>query len=659
LLLCVFINIKKSSLLDAPIMNIKKLFIFLLSLLTLPSCVNTVYEGHISEEVINWKEINTPYNDYNSSLFTMHPYAFTRYNLFLSTDRHNQPAGHRIHYFKFNILFDRKRKPEEGKIETRLIENKTENTPFPLTHHRAQYAPNFLINSLLWPSSKSLFFDVYNVDPYALLTKNKGWLYFAGETKDKSLDIFYSEALDSNLLGLISTYPYGTSEVSHHKPNSKTQNTVYSAKRINSSADDAYITFGPDHQIIFSSNRYGRYNIMSTKVPKGMTPEQLPTWLNDESNDNKIQAITSLNSPFDDNAPFVFDDWMVFTSNRPGGKGGYDLYLSQYSNGYWQTPKLIPNVNTKADEFRPILVKLADLGTLPKQLIYPTIAGFKYDHFTYKNHLLIFSSNRLGGKGGFDLYRTGINLTKPADSFNYYKAEVLFHTHKNYSALEYLNKYITKTNGQGKYHENALSMIDSAKDNIHQAYQLYQEANEYRKQKKFNTAIPLYKKSARLGNPFSQAILTEFYQQGLVVEKDIVYANKLRQLALESLIEMAIKDNIDALYALGIIYNLSSHRYFLEHAKELLGRASNQGNPWASYYLANFHQHLTYNFDSHRTNNEIMRLYSKAIAKGIMEAKDALVLLRKKLSREGLPQCVPQCKTDQCFKQNLYNNCIH
>ena len=54
---------------------------------------------------------------------------------------------------------------------------------------------------------------------------------------------------------------------------------------------------------------------------------------------------------FDDKCPFIFNDFMVFASNRQGGYGGYDLYYSIWNNGKWSLPLNFGNrINTRYDE---------------------------------------------------------------------------------------------------------------------------------------------------------------------------------------------------------------------------------------------------------------------------------------------------------------------
>lgn len=69
---------------------------------------------------------------------------------------------------------------------------------------------------------------------------------------------------------------------------------------------------------------------------------------------------------------------LYFSSDMPGGKGGYDIWYSQYSNGKWSLPKNMGvEINTKADEMHP---------------------------FIHANGTLYFSSTGHVGYGGFDLF---------------------------------------------------------------------------------------------------------------------------------------------------------------------------------------------------------------------------------------------------------------
>ena len=159
------------------------------------------------------------------------------------------------------------------------------------------------------------------------------------------------------------------------------------ASLLNSVSDEAYICFDTNQDsAYFSSNPDGNFDIFLHKKPAEVSPE---SWLSlAYAPSSKVDV---LNSTGDDKCPFIHRKVMVFASNRDGGLGGFDLYFSLFSHGQWTTPvNFGPSVNTASDEYRPVL------GS--------------DDEFT--NTFIMFSSDRPGGKGGYDLYFTGIDFAR-------------------------------------------------------------------------------------------------------------------------------------------------------------------------------------------------------------------------------------------------------
>jgi hypothetical protein len=143
-----------------------------------------------------------------------------------------------------------------------------------------------------------------------------------------------------------------------------------------------FVSQGNPEKLLFSSDRDGSFDIFEADIPSGKLPIE---FLKDgaEKTINKISINTSSN----DHMPFVYGDLLVFTSDRPGGFGGYDLYYSMKTGSGWSEPvNFGPKINSAEDEYRPIVS----------------------DHHDFSNRMMIFSSNRPGGLGGFDLYFVGI-----------------------------------------------------------------------------------------------------------------------------------------------------------------------------------------------------------------------------------------------------------
>lgn len=92
--------------------------------------------------------------------------------------------------------------------------------------------------------------------------------------------------------------------------------------------------------------------------------------------------------------PSLSDDgeMLFFSSDMPGGFGGYDLYVSYLEDGRWSPPvNLGPTVNTEGNEVFP---------------------------FHHESGTLYFASNGLVGLGGLDVYKTRENYGAWTDPIN-------------------------------------------------------------------------------------------------------------------------------------------------------------------------------------------------------------------------------------------------
>lgn len=94
----------------------------------------------------------------------------------------------------------------------------------------------------------------------------------------------------------------------------------------------------------------------------------------------------NVNSDSWDSQPSLTSDGntLYFASDRPGGYGGTDIYVSRKTINGWSIPEnLGPTINTSSDEMSPVI-------------------GDDMKTFT-------FASNRGGGYGGFDIYFAKLN----------------------------------------------------------------------------------------------------------------------------------------------------------------------------------------------------------------------------------------------------------
>lgn len=143
---------------------------------------------------------------------------------------------------------------------------------------------------------------------------------------------------------------------------------------IDASIGDHYLRFVNDTTIIFSSRReggYGGYDIyMASKGPEG--------WR------EPFNLGPLVNSAYDEVAPYLSRDGLhlYYSSDRPSGLGGFDVYSQFFSpeSATWQvTQNLVGPINSPSDDL--------------------------YYSLNSDGSSAVFSSDRAGGKGGFDLYQ--------------------------------------------------------------------------------------------------------------------------------------------------------------------------------------------------------------------------------------------------------------
>jgi outer membrane protein OmpA-like peptidoglycan-associated protein len=97
-----------------------------------------------------------------------------------------------------------------------------------------------------------------------------------------------------------------------------------------------------------------------------------------------------VNSPYSERSMTISagGNTIIFSSNRPGGVGGYDLYKITYDGKYWSKPENLGySINTEKDDDSPA--------------------------FGYDNASLFFSSKGWRGMGGFDIFISKLDGAEP------------------------------------------------------------------------------------------------------------------------------------------------------------------------------------------------------------------------------------------------------
>lgn len=330
-----------------------------LTVLCLFSCGEKVEytKGHFQDEVVNFSEANSDKDDYNMDL----PIVYKGFLLHFSSNRgatnHFDIVGDDLY-----VTWDK----EEGTLD--ISSYSAEN-----------------------PSYTGALFDSVNtfcneLGPYSLKYLREK----AGTSRWVDLLLYANDCNGNYDIKLVYTDP----EDENGSPASQSQ----SVRFLQTGANELYPSFygaGFGHSsedynlqnigsLLYCSDSEGNFNIYETSFAvTGDFIDYLQT-------DVKVAPLKiSINSTANDKCPYVHDQVLVFASDRPGGFGGFDLYYSLRENGSWTEPvNFGEKINSEYDEYRPVVL------TIPNE---------------FTNDLMLFSSNRPGGKGGFDLYHVGID----------------------------------------------------------------------------------------------------------------------------------------------------------------------------------------------------------------------------------------------------------
>jgi hypothetical protein len=307
----------------------------------------------IPDTTANFKDANSSWDDYNSMpIITTWQSSFS---LLFSTNRHTY--GDNFDFKLYECI------PEFNVI----------NGEFKIDTYWSQYSNEQdslfeIVNSPHNELGPYLTHDIYS--SFNNISDEAGNRFFYTSDINGNLDIFCIYYSDD-------TYEYIP------------EGSSFDVAGINTGADEGYLTIhfaeNPGRETVyFTSNRDGNFDIYCALSEENK--------LIDESEVPEVFKVNLLSSDGDDKCPYIAGDILVFASDRAGGFGGYDLYFSTYTENEWSAPENFGGkINTEYDEFRPVI-----LVTNPDEFI---------------NNLMIFSSNRPGGVGRFDLYYAGVSKT--------------------------------------------------------------------------------------------------------------------------------------------------------------------------------------------------------------------------------------------------------
>lgn len=167
-------------------------------------------------------------------------------------------------------------------------------------------------------------------------------------------------ANDSRTVGFFAGAAYNTSLGYDERPLTESQQF---SKSLNSKYHEGSATFTADgNRVIFTRNNYNKNQYKTSEEGinklKLYTAEQVNgAWMN-------IEELPLNSDEYSTGHPALNADntLLYFASDRPGGQGGGDIYVSRFENGTWTEPiNAGPEINTKGNEMFPFVDLVGNL----------------------------------------------------------------------------------------------------------------------------------------------------------------------------------------------------------------------------------------------------------------------------------------------------------
>ena len=331
-------------------------YLFLIPLLLVSCTGNRLNydKGIIPPVPVNFTSVNSTFDDYNSNLQIS--WTEMNFSLIFSTNRNSAGNDFDFVYYKGHIVFELL----DGVFEmnTSAEENSLLETVNSSNNELGPYFTSDYPYPFYWNKAAG--------DKSFLFSSNPDKRFFYSSDPDGNLDIFCC------------SYEFGGDVFDP-------VGEPFALTPLNTAHNEGYLSIHGGavenrETVWFMSDRDGSYDLYSATGEEGK--------LISESATVTFTRSSVLSSSADDKCPYICGNMMIFTSDREGGFGGFDLWYSVFDGQQWSAPvNLGSDINTEYDEYRPVVVATGE---------------------SYINDLMVFSSNRPGGKGGFDLYYAGV-----------------------------------------------------------------------------------------------------------------------------------------------------------------------------------------------------------------------------------------------------------